>query len=131
MKQSVGYEIDFSEGKIIVTKKFLKEASIVGSDAYTALTQIRKDYADFSIAQRQIAKRENKMTYGKLTYQFMREYIETKADKDQVLVEFDQVLKLAKFQNAQYVFVKKWFLKLYGEEFKRENEDESEEKESA
>lgn len=68
MKQSVGYDIDFSEGKIIVTKKFLKEASIVGSDAYTALTQIRKDYADFSIAQRQIAKRENKLTYGKLTY---------------------------------------------------------------
>ena len=126
MKQSVGYEIDFSEGKIIVTKKFLKEASIVGSDAYTALTQIRKDYADFSIAQRQIAKRENKMTYGKLTYQFMRDYIETKEDSEVVLAEYENIRKLAKFQNAQYVFVKKWFLGLYGDEFKREEDEEQE-----
>ena len=126
MKQSVGYEIDFSEGKIIVTKKFLKEASIVGSDAYTALTQIRKDYADFSIAQRQIAKRENKMTYGKLTYQFMRDYIETKEDSEVVLAEYENIRKLAKFQNAQYVFVKKWFLGLYGDDFKRQEDDEQE-----
>lgn len=128
MKQNVGYEIDYVEGKIIVSKKFLKEASNVGTIAYSELVQIRKDYPDFTIEPRQIAKRENKMTYGKLTYEFMREYIETKADKDQVLVEFEQVQKLAKFQNAQYVFVKKWFLGLYGDEFKR---DENEEKEIA
>jgi len=131
MKQNVGYEIDYVGGKIIVSKKFLKEASDITTTAYSDLVQIRKDYPDFKIESRQIAKRENKMTYGKLTYQFMREYIENKDDKDQVLVEFEQIQKLAKFQNAQYVFVKKWFLKLYGDEFKRENEDENEEKESA
>jgi hypothetical protein len=131
MKQNVGYEINYVEGKIIVSKKFLKEASDITTTAYSDLVQIRKDYPDFKIESRQIAKRENKMTYGKLTYQFMREYIENKDDKDQVPVEFEQIQKLAKFQNAQYVFVKKWFLKLYGDEFKRENEDENEEKESA
>lgn len=131
MKQNVGYEIDYVEGKIIVSKKFLKEAGNVTTTAYSDLVQIRKDYPDFTIVPRQIAKRENKMTYGKLTYDRMREYIETKADKDQVLVEFEQIQKLAKFQNAQYVFVKKWFLGLYGDEFKRENEDENAEKESA
>lgn len=123
MKQNLGYEINYIESKIIVSKKFLKEASNVTTTAYSDLVQIRKDYPDFTIEPRQIAKRENKMTYGKLTYQFMREYIETKDDADQVLVEFDRVQKLAKFQNAQYVFVKKWFLGLYGEEFKRENEE--------
>ncbi len=127
MKQNLGYEIDYIESKIIVSKKFLKEASDITTEAYSDLVQIRKDHPDFTIEPRQIAKRENKMTYGKLTYQFMREYIETKADKDRVLVEFEQIQKLAKFQNAQYVFVKKWFLGLYGEEFKRETE----EKESA
>lgn len=123
MKQNLGYEINYIEGKIIVSKKFLKEASNVTTTAYSDLVQIRKDYPDFTIEPRQIAKRENKMTYGKLTYQFMREYIETKDNADQVLVEFDQIQRLAKFQNAQYVFVKKWFLGLYGEEFKRENEE--------
>ncbi len=128
MKQSIGYEIDFEGSKIIVSKKFLKEAGNVTTTAYAELVQMRRDYPDFRIETRQIAKRENKMTYGKLTYDFMREYIKNKADKDQVLVEFERIQKLAKFQNAQYVFVKKWFLGLYGDEFKRE---ENEEKESA
>ena len=123
MKQNIGYEIDYIESKIIVSKKFLKEASTINTDAYIELAKVRRDYPEFTIEPRQIAKRENKMTYGKLTYQFMREYIETKADKDQVLVEFEQIQKLAKFQNAQYVFVKKWFLGLYGDEFKRESEE--------
>ncbi len=126
MKQNIGYEIDYIEGKIIVSQKFLKEASTINTTAYTELTKVRKDYPDFKIEPRQIAKRENKMTYGKLTYDRMREYIETKADKDQVLVEFEQVQKLAKFQNAQYVFVKKWFLGLYGNDFRREEKVEKE-----
>ena len=128
MKQSIGYEIDYIESKIIVSKKFLKEASTINTTAYTELTKVRKDYPDFKIEPRQITKRENKMTYGKLTYDRMREYIETKADKDLVLEEFERIQKLAKFQNAQYVFVKKWFLGLYGDEFRRE---EGEEQESA
>ena len=128
MKQNLGYEIDYIESKIIVSKKFLREASNVTTAAYAELVHIRKDYPDFTIEPRQIAKRENKMTYGKLTYQFMQEYIENKTDKDQVLVEFEQIKKLAKFQNAKYVFVKKWFLGLYGDEFRRE---ENQEKESA
>ena len=126
MKQSIGYEIDYTEGKIIVSKKFLKEASTINTTAYTELTKVRKDYPDFKIEPRQITKRENKMTYGKLTYDFMRDYIGEKANKDQVLAEFEQIQKLAKFQNAQYVFVKKWFLKLYGDEFRREEDDEQE-----
>lgn len=126
MKQNLGYEIDFVEGKIVVSKKFLKEASTVNTSAYIELTKVRKDYPDFAIEPRQITKRENKMTYGKLTYQFMRDYIETKADAEKVLAEFEQVQKLAKFQNAQYVYVKKWFLGLYGDEFKREDDEEKE-----
>ena len=128
MKQNLGYEIDYIESKIIVSKKFLKEAGNVTTAAYSELVQIRKDYPDFTIEPRQIAKRENKMTYGKLTYDRMREYIESKEDAKSVLVEFEQVKKLAKFQNASYVFVKKWFLGLYGNDFRRE---EKEEKESA
>ena len=123
MKQTLGYEIDFVEGKIIVSKKFLKEAGTVNSTAYTELTKIRKDYPEFEIKPREITKRDNKMTYGKLTYDRMEEYIKTKTDAETVLVEYENVRKLAKFQNAQYVFVKKWFLGLYGDDFRREEEE--------
>ena len=126
MKQTLGYEIDFVEGKIIVSKKFLKEAGTVNSTAYIELTKIRRDYPEFTIEHRQIAKKENKLTYGKLTYDRMEEYIKTKADAETVLVEFENVRKLAKFQNAQYVFVKKWFLDLYGDDFKRKENEEQE-----
>ena len=126
MKQNIGYEIDYIESKIIVSKKFLKEASNVNTAAYSELVQIRKDYPEFMIAPRQIAKRENKMTYGKLTYDFMKKYIEAKGDAEQVLAEYESIRKLAKFQSAQYVFVKKWFLGLYGDEFKREEDEEQE-----
>ena len=126
MKQNLGYEIDYIEENIIVSKKFLKEASTINTAAYTELAQIRKDFPEFTIVPRAIAKKENKMTYGKLTYKFMREYILTKDDAESVLAEFEQVQKLAKFQNASYVFVKKWFLGLYGEEFRREDDNERE-----
>ena len=128
MKQNIGYQIDFVEGKIIVSKKFLKEASDVTTTAYSDLVRIRKDYPDFTIEPRQIAKKENKMTYGKLTYDFMRDYIGTKDDSEVILAEYENIRKLAKFQNAQYVFVKQWFLGLYGDDFKRA---ENEEKETA
>jgi len=126
MKQNIGYEIDYIESKIIVSKKFLKEASNVTTIAYSELVKIRKDYPEFTIAPRQIAKRENKMTYGKLTYDFMRDYIGTKDNAEVTLAEYENIRKLAKFQNAQYVFVKKWFLGLYGDEFKREEDEERE-----
>ena len=126
MKQNLGYEIDYIEEKIIVSKKFLKDASTINTTAYTELVQIRKDYPEFTIVPRAITKKENKMTYGKLTYDFMRDYIETKENSKSVLVEFEQVKKLAKFQNASYVFVKKWFLGLYGSEFQREEKEEEE-----
>ena len=124
MKQNRGYEIDFVEGKIIVMKRFLKDASVIGSTAYTELTQVRKDYADFTIEIRQIAKKENKQTYGKLTYDFMRDYILTKEDSKVVLAEYESIRKLAKFQNAQYVFVKNWFLKKYKNDFTKKETDE-------
>ena len=126
MKQNIGYQIDFVEGKIIVSKKFLKEASNVTTTAYSELVQIRKDYPEFTIAPRQIAKRENKMTYGKLTYDFMRDYIRMKDNAEAILAEYENIRKLAKFQNAQYVYVKKWFLGLYGDEFRREEDEEQE-----
>ena len=112
MKQNIGYQIDFVEGKIIVSKKFLKEASDVTTTAYSDLVQIRKDYPDFTIEPRQIAKKENKMTYGKLTYDFMEKYIKThNAD---LLPEFYTLT--GKDSNddfavsASYGEVRQWFL---------------------
>ena len=44
MTKNTQYEIDFINSKIILTKKFAKSASIVGSKDYNTLCRIRKDY---------------------------------------------------------------------------------------
>ncbi len=123
MKNSNRYEINYVENIITVTKKFLKDAGIIGSDAYTELAQVRRDYPDFPIVQREITKKQGKKSYGKLTYKRMAEHIETKEGENAptVLAEFERVKLLSKLQAGQYAFVKTWFLNRYKDEFQQED----------
>lgn len=127
MKSSNGYAIDYIENTITVTKKFLKEAGVIGSPAYKELAQVRKDLPHFQIVQREIAKKQGKKTYGKLTYEVMREFIEVKEEEyaSDVLKEFEQIQKLSKIRSGSYAFVKSWFLTRYKEEFAQETELEA------
>ncbi len=123
MKKNNGYEINYIENTITVTKKFLKEAGIIGSPAYIALANVRKDLPDFMIVQREIAKKPGKKTYGKLTYKVMREFIAAQEEENAaaVLEEFDRVQRLSKIQNGAYAFVKAWFLNRYKEVLTQED----------
>ena len=126
MKHNHNYEINYVEGKIIVTKSFLKEAGVIGSTAYTELAQVRKDYPEFTIEQRQISKKQGKKTYGSLTYKVMKEFIEVQEEEnaETVLAEFERIQQLSKAHNGQYAFVKSWFLKRYSEQFVQEENTE-------
>ena len=126
MKHNHNYEINYVEGKIIVTKSFLKEAGVIGSTAYTELAQVRKDYPEFTIEQRQISKKQGKKTYGSLTYKVMKEFIEVQEEEnaEAVLAEFERIQQLSKAHNGQYAFVKSWFLKRYSEQFVQEENTE-------
>ena len=99
MKKNTGYEINYIENTITVTKKFLKEAGIIGSAAYTELARVRKDLPDFQIVQREITKKQGKKSYGKLTYKVMGEFIEAQEEENAsvVLAEFQRVQQLPRF----------------------------------
>ena len=124
MKKSTGYEINYIENTITVSKKFLKEAGIIGSAAYTELARVRKDLPDFQIVQREITKKQGKKTYGKLTYKVMGEFIEAQEEDNaaEVLAEFERVQRLSKVQNGSYAYVKTWFLNRYKDVFQQEEE---------
>lgn len=126
MKKNTGYEINYIENTITVTKKFLKEAGIIGSAAYTELARVRKDLPDFQIVQREIAKKQGKKSYGKLTYKVMGEFIEAQEEENApvVLAEFQRVQQLSKVQAGSYAFVKTWFLTRYKEVFTVEETEE-------
>ena len=124
MKKNASYEINFIEGKIILTKKFYKSASILNTPEYKELMALRNDNPGFTIELREIKKKEGKQSYRNLTYANMRNYIITlEGEESENLKEFDKVLKLSKVQTGPYAYVKTWFLKLYGDVFKSEEEN--------
>jgi hypothetical protein len=128
MKKTAGYEINYIENTITVTKKFLKDAGIIGSAAYNELARVRKDLPDFQIVQREITKKQGKKSYGKLTYETMADFITVKEEENApaVLAEFERVQKLSKVHSGQYAFVKTWFLNRYKDFFTQENAEEAE-----
>ena len=121
------YEINYTEKTITVTKSFLKEAGTIGSTAYRELAQVRKDFPDFQIIQREIAKKPGKKTYGKLTYKVMEDFISVQEEENApaVLDEFERVKALSKVHAGQYAFVKTWFLNRYKDVFKQEDSQEA------
>ena len=127
MKKNTGYEINYIENTITVTKKFLKEAGIIGSAAYTELARVRKDLPDFQIVQREITKKQGKKSYGKLTYKVMEDFIAVQEEENAsaVLAEFQRVQQLSKVQAGSYAFVKTWFLTRYKEVFTAEETEEA------
>ena len=124
MKQNHGYEINYIENTIVVTKSFLKKAGTISSKEYNELAKVRRDFPDFRIQQREITKKQGKKTYGKLTYKVMGEFIEAQEEENaaEVLAEFERVQRLSKVQNGSYAYVKTWFLNRYKDVFQQEEE---------
>ena len=124
MKKNHGYEINYVESTIIVTKSFLKKAGTIGSKEYTELAQVRRDFPEFTIKQREITKKQGKKTYGKLTYKVMAEFIEAQEEEKApaILAEFERVQALSKIQAGSYAYVKTWFLNRYKDVFEQEEE---------
>ena len=120
------YQINYTEKTITVSKRYLKEASTIGSAAYNELARVRKDLPDFQILPREISKKPGKKTYGKLTYpvmeEFIRDYEEDNAPA--VLVEYERIKQFSQFRAGKYAFVKTWFLNRYKDVFTQKNTDE-------
>ena len=127
MAKKNGYEINYIENTITVTKSFLKEAGTIGSPAYIELARVRKDLPDFQIVQREITKKQGKKTYGKLTYKVMEDFIavQEEGNAPAVLAEFQRVQQLSKIQAGSYAYVKTWFLTRYKEVFTVEEAEEA------
>ena len=128
MKKTENYTIDFATETIIVSKKFLKEAGIFGSPAYNTLKDIRRDNPSFPIVVREIKKKENKKSYRNLTIDNMKTFIQNCMEDgrplEDRLAEFETVKALSKVQSSPYSYIKTWFLKTYGEEYNKYNNNQ-------
>jgi hypothetical protein len=63
---------------------------------------------------------ENGRSHGKLTYDVMRDHIkgtESEEKAKRVLQELETVIAHSKVHRASYLFVKRWFLEKYKDDF--------------
>ena len=101
----------------IVTKAFLKEAEMIGSDAFKTLVKLRNEHPGLKVKVREIAKNEDKISYEGLTYEYMEDFIKAQEGDNagKALEEFEKTKELSKSYRAPYLFVRKWFLNKYWE----------------
>ena len=119
------YTIDFTNNTITLNKKFAKEASRdINSNAYKTICTLRRDYPDYTFVEKAIAKKKNKKTYAKLTFDAMREHIITVNGEDSTLLtQYDYLMEFYKTHAGRYAKVKAWYLEQYKDEYAEQPED--------
>ena len=110
--------INYSSRTIQLTKKFAKAAEKFGSDEYKNLQEARRDNPTFKIVVVSRKTSSKKDTYKGLTYEWMRNHIETRepeATREAKLHEFDEMIYISECHSRRlrYPTIKKWFLKEY------------------
>lgn len=102
-KQKNGYQINFVTNTVTVTRKFLEEASLIGTDAFNIMLQLRQ--MNLTIVVKAPAKKKNKA----LTYAKMQKFISCLDEADKYQTMFDAVRKESKGMPAPYKYVVSWF----------------------
>ena len=129
MKKNANYEINHIDEIIILTKKFRKEASVMGTPAYKELMKIKREHPTYKLEERVIAKSESKETYSDLTIQEMKKFINyIEKDEETKKERLTELEGLEKFydefrKSAKYGSIKKWFLAHYKEQYTMTEED--------
>ena len=96
-------------------------ASQFGTPEFHQMMEMRQKFPGYTFQEQKLKSNPDRQTYGKLTYDAMRDFIEGHVQEDAAraaaLKEYEAVKKLALAQRAAYAYVKKWFLGRYGKEF--------------
>ena len=117
---TTNYTINAAKKEIIITKKFEKEANVIGSVAYRELVILMNDFPNFDIRVKEIKKSTSKKTYNGLTIEEMKRFIGTQSEEEVIL--FERVIAIANHKKGSYAITKKWFLNKYKEAYEKELE---------
>ena len=107
------FVVDFFNSKIIGTKASFNKASKGNGPAYEELTALIAKHPDFKLVVKEQKKQSTKAkrTYNGMDFDFMKAYIETRVNAEQIMAEYEAVKKMAEDSGISvYPFTKKWFL---------------------
>lgn len=113
-------KINFEKSLIIMDRTFAARCQNTNSVEYQHLQNVRRDYPEFKVIQREIKKNPNKETHAGLTYDYMERYILTHEPKETLKEVYDEYQELRLIsqchsKSRRYPVIKKWFLKQYPE----------------
>lgn len=105
--KTTGYKINYSTNTVIVTKKFMEEAGIIGTPEFNQ----RKILADMGLTFKikETAHRKS----NKITYSQMVQYISCVENSSLYMAQFDAVREEAKSKKDTYNRVLNWFNKTF------------------
>ncbi len=98
-----GYKIDYTTNTITVTKKFMEEAGVIGTSAFSTMKELRQ--MGMTISVKETAPRKN----NKITYAQMVQYISCVENSTFYMAQFNAIREEAKSKNNPYNRVLEWF----------------------
>ena len=104
--------VRFDTRTLVVSRLFLKMASIPFSTEYEMLVRLTKQHPDFTVKVKTVASRKPQFMP---TYEKMAEYIRFQENANELMEEFDMVRMMAKSQHNAYMHVRRWFLMRFPE----------------
>ena len=85
MKKNQNYEINFATNTIIVSKKFLAAASVMGTDAYKEMLKLRKLGMPIGVKEIHRGKAKEK----KWTFTRMEHYLKNVTESDKWMADYN------------------------------------------
>ena len=110
---AVRFTINFIENQIIGTKASFDKASKGSGPIYEELAEKVAKHPDFALIVKEQKKHTTKAkkTYNGMDFAFMKAYISTRKNAEQIMKEYEAVKKMAEDSKISvYPFTKKWFL---------------------
>ena len=108
-------KINYTNKTIKLTKKEYKEATVFGSDMYTALKEAITDFPTFKIITKEPTKKKSPI--GRITYEFMKKYILAHDDENKSIIknlknlQENQKIVSLKYPLSTYI-IQKFFIKI-------------------
>lgn len=105
-------KVDFMHRTIIVSKKFMNQASKVGTSEYDLMLRMYRELPTFAITMKATARSAYRPVQP--TYSVMQEYIRSADPNPEAAInEFQQVRQTACTTKKGYSLVRRWFLEKY------------------
>ncbi len=110
MKKSVAI-VYIDDTTAQVTKAFMKQASIFGTDEFKLWREYKKEFPNAKMITKSIKKNPDQNRRRNMTYDNMVAYINTYPEKEaqKLLEEFEIIKKRSKIQKGPYQYVLYWF----------------------